>query len=167
MRVSAIPTLLLTLLILSSCTFKKKDVRTVQLGEKAEIGPFVYQAIETHWPVSLGDRNAKDRFFTIQMNIVNSGSAETTIPSFEVVDDQGNSYPELTDGTGVEKWLGLSRKIGVAQSEQGNIVFDVPPKHYRLRIADENDNFIFIDIPLNLTSEEPAQKKLQDTLPTR
>lgn len=164
MKLYAIGALLLTLYVSSTaCTFKRKEVRTIQFGETAEIGPFIYRAFETQWPISLGDRNARDRFFTLRISVLNSGSVEATIPSFEIVDDQGNSYPEIADGTGVEGWLGVSRKVGVAQTEQGSIVFDVPPRHYRLRVADENDNFMYIDIPLNLNSEEPAQKKLFDT----
>jgi hypothetical protein len=163
MKLCAIGALLLTFFVSSACTFRKKETRTVQMGEKAVIGPFIYQAFETSWPISLNDRNPKERFFIIRLSILNAGSTETTIPSLEVVDDQGNSYPEVADGAGVDAWLGLSRKVGVAQTEQGNIVFDVAPRHYRLRVADENDDFMYIDIPLNLNSEEPAQKKLSDT----
>ena len=113
---------MLTLLVSSTaCTFKKKETRTVQLGDKAEVGPFIYRAFETQWPISLGDRTAKDRFFTVRLSILNSGSADATIPSFEVIDDQGNSYQEMTDGVAVDGWLGLSRKVGVAQTEQGSI----------------------------------------------
>lgn len=166
MRVCTIAALLTLFIGSTGCAFKRKEVRTVQLGEKAEIGPFVYRAYETQWPISLGDRTASNRFFTIKVTVLNAGSADATIPSFEVVDDQGNSYPELSDGTGVEGWLGLTRKVGVAQTEQGAVVFDVAPKHYRLRIADENDNFMYIDIPLNLSSEEPVQKKLEEAVPT-
>jgi hypothetical protein len=166
MKLCGIGALLLALFMSSTaCTFKKKEVRTVQLGDKAEIGPFIYRAFDTRWPISLGDRNARDRFFTLRISVLNSGAVDATIPSFEVVDDQGNSFPEITDGTSVDSWLGLSRKVGVAQTEQGSIVFDVPPKHYRLRVADENDNFMYIDIPLNLNSEEPDQKKLTDSAP--
>jgi hypothetical protein len=165
MKLCAIGALLLTLLVTNACTFKKKDTRTVEMGEKAVIGPFIYQAFETQWPISLNDRNPKERFFIIRLSILNSGSADTTIPSLEIVDDQGNSYPEVSDGAGVDGWLGISRKVGVAQTEQGNIVFDVAPRHYRLRVADESDNFMYIDIPLNLNSEEPVQKKLSDTTP--
>jgi len=166
MRLCAIAALLTLFIGSNGCTFKKKEVRTVQLGEKAEIGPFIYRAYETQWPISLGDRIASNRFFTIKVSILNSGSADATIPSFDVVDDQGNSYPELSDGAGVERWLGLTRKAGVGQTEQGSVVFDVAPKHYRLRVADENDNFMYIDIPLNLNSEEPAQKRLEESTPT-
>ena len=168
MKFNVIGTLMLALLFSSTaCTFKKKEVRTVQLGDKAEIGPFIYRAFETQWPVSLGTRNASDRFFILRVSILNAGSADTTIPSFELVDDQGNTYTELNDGTGVDHWLGLTRKVGVAQTEQGSIIFDVAPKHYRLRVADENDNFMYIDIPLNLNSEEPAGKKIFETPTTQ
>jgi len=83
------------------------------------------------------------------------------------VDDQGSSHPELADGSGVDGWLGLTRKVDPGQSDQGTIIFDVMPKHYRLRVADENDSFMYIDIPLNLNSEEPVQKKLNDSVPVR
>lgn len=137
------------------------------MGEKAEIGPFLYQAIETRWPMSLEGRTAKDRFFIIHVSVLNSGATDQNIPGFEVVDDSGNSYPEVVDGTGVENWLGLSRKLPVAQTDQGNIVFDVPPKHYSLRVADDSDNFMYIDIPLNLSSEEPESKKIDGVVPLK
>jgi hypothetical protein len=44
----------------------------VSMGERAEIGPFIYQAIETRWPMTLEGRTAKDRFFLIRVSITNS-----------------------------------------------------------------------------------------------
>jgi hypothetical protein len=165
MRTSLLAVLSLAVIVLfSSCT-RRKEIRTVELGAKAEIGPFIYQAFETRWPESLGDRIAKDRFFTVRVSALNSGSADTTVPSFELLDDQGNAYPELADGTGVSNWIGVSRKVEPGHSEQGTVAFDVPPKHFRLRVADENDNFMYIDIPLNLTSEEPVDRKLMEAIP--
>jgi hypothetical protein len=166
MRFCAVAALSLTFFISFTGCSRKKEIRTVQLGEKAVIGPFIYQAFETQWPLSLGDRTPKDRFFTVRVTVLNASSGAATIPSFELIDDQGNSFPEQTDGTGIDGWLGLSRKLPEAQTEQGKIMFDVAPKHYRLRVADENDEFMFIDIPLNLNSEEPDQKKLRDISPT-
>lgn len=113
----------------------------------------------------LGDRTPRDRYFIIRLSVANSGSSDTRIPSFEVVDDAGNSYPEQADGSGVDKWFGLSRILRVAEAEQGAILFDVPPKHYKLRVADEADNFVYIDIPFNLLSEDPAQKDLDKINP--
>ena len=164
MRVLPIAALAVAMMSLASCA-KKQEVRTVQLGEKAVIGPFIYVASETQWPLSLGSRTPKDRFFLIKLSISNAGSPPATIPSFEIVDDQGNSFPEETSGEGVDQWLGLTRKIQEAQTERGTIIFDVMPKHYRLRVADENDNFMYIDIPLNLNSEEPVEKKLMESAP--
>src|SRR5262249_23510685 len=157
----------LTLLVFSSGCTKRREIRTVGLGEKAEIGPFTYQGIEIRWPMSLAGRTAKDRFFIVRLSIGNAASQEVTIPGFEVVDDAGNSFPEIVDGSGVQNWLGVTRKIGPGQTEQGSIIFDVPPKHYRLRVADENDNFMYVDIPLNLTSEEPDGKKLETVNPLK
>jgi hypothetical protein len=162
MRICAPTFLTVSLLLLTAGCSHKKEVRSVSMGEKAEVGSFVYQAIDTSWPMTLAERTPKERFFVVRMTITNTGGTDTTIPGFEVVDDQGNSYPESADGAGLEKWLGMSRKIRVAGTEQADILFDVPPKHYRLRVADENDNFMYIDIPLNLNSEAPARSQLQE-----
>jgi hypothetical protein len=36
------------------------------------------------------------------------------------------------------------------------VLFDAPPRHYKLKIADETgDRTALIDIPLNFTSETP------------
>jgi hypothetical protein len=156
-----------SLLVLFSGCSRKPEIRIAQMGEKAEIGPFIYQAIETRWPMTLQGRTAKERFFVVRVSATNSGSNEITIPGFEVVDDAGNSSPEVVDGTGVDNWIGVSRRLPAAQTDQGNIVFDVAPKHYRLRIADENDNFMYIDIPLNLTTEEPESKKIEGITPVK
>jgi hypothetical protein len=156
----ALVALLLTLLVVAPGCSRKKEVRTVGMGEKAEIGPLSYHAMETRWPMTLEGRTPKERFFIVNISVLNSGGTEVNIPAFEIVDDDGNSYPELADGTGVEQWLGITRRLSVANTDHGNIVFDAPPKHYRLRVADENDNFMYIDIPLNLSTEDPTTKKI-------
>jgi len=167
MRIPAFAALSLALLVLLSGCSKKKEIRTVSLGEKAAIGPFVYQAIETRWPMTIGGRTPKDRFFVIRVSVFNGSSAEANIPGFEVVDDEGNSFPESVDGSGLDNWMGVTRKLAAANTETGNLLFDVPPKHYRLRIADENDNFMYVDVPLNLTSEEPDSKKIEGINPIK
>ena len=162
MRFSAPALLSIALVLLSAGCTKKKEVRSVSMGEKAEMGSFIYQAIDTSWPMTIADRTPKERFFVIRLTIMNSGSSDATIPGFEIVDDAGNSIPESPDGAGLEKWLGMSRRIRPAATEQADILFDAAPKHYRLRVADENDNFMYIDIPLNLSSEAPVRTRLQE-----
>ena len=78
-----------SLLVLFSGCSRKPEIRIAQMGEKAEIGPFIYQAIETRWPMTLQGRTAKERFFVVRVSATNSGSNEITIPGFEVVDDAG------------------------------------------------------------------------------
>jgi hypothetical protein len=72
-----------------------------------------------------------------------------------LVDDAGKVYNELPDGTGVLRWLGVVRSVEPAQTEQGSIVFDAPPVHYRLRLTDETDKEdIYVDLPLNFMHEQ-------------
>jgi hypothetical protein len=73
------------------------------------------------------------------------------------VDDNGQTYPELTDAHDVPQWIGALRTVKPAEAAQGNLVFDVPPRHYRLQVPDEdNQAAALIDIPLSFGSELPA-----------
>lgn len=155
MRFSHVAACALILLALSGSCSKKKIVRTVEMGEKAEIGPFLYQAYDTAWPMSLGERVPKDHFLIVKLTVVNSGAGDATIPSIDLVDDSDKTIPELSDGTGVENWLGMARTLHPGETAHGEVVFDAAPRQYRLRVADEGDDFMYIRMPLNMNSEAP------------
>jgi hypothetical protein len=44
----------------------------------------------------------------------------------------------------------------VAEAAQGSVVFDVPPRRYRLRLTDENEQrTAFVDLPLTFRPDAP------------
>ncbi len=152
---------LLAAALLSSCAQKAEDVRTGHLGEKVQAGSLSYNAFDTQWLASLGEgansRLPVNRFFLIRLNVVNGGRSDATVPTLTLLDDGGQSYNEMSNGDGVPNWMGIVRKVRPADSENGNIAFDVPPRHYRLRVGDESDErFAYVDIPLSFTIQTPA-----------
>jgi hypothetical protein len=152
----------LVLLTLTGCaTFSSRNKHVIfAAGDKATVGPLVYSVTDTEMAQQLGDdqasaRTAQDRFYLVKVSVSNSGTEEQPIPAMSLVDDSGKSYPELPDGTNVQNWLGLVRKVGAAQTEQGYVVFDAPTKHYHLRLNDSFDeNEIAIDVPLSFVHEQ-------------
>ncbi|HUI54888.1 MAG TPA: DUF4352 domain-containing protein [Bryobacteraceae bacterium] len=147
-------------LSLNSCGSKPAAVRTYDLGQRVELGHLIYTVFETQWlPVigtGLGARVPQNRFFLVRMTIVNAGSEELLAPNLSIEDDQHNSYDELSNGDGVPQYLGYLRRLKPAESLAGNIVFDAPPKHFKLKVTDENgDQSAYVDIPLNFTAETP------------
>jgi hypothetical protein len=128
-------------------------------GDKAPVGRLTYSVTDTEISQQLGadttaPRAAQQRFYLVKISVSNSGTEEESIPGMNLVDDAGQSFPELADGTGVEHWLGVVRKVGPAQTEQGYVLFDVSTKHYRLRVNDPlDDKEIAIDIPLTFAHE--------------
>ncbi|MDQ6701460.1 MAG: hypothetical protein M3Z36_14870, partial [Acidobacteriota bacterium] len=67
------------------------------------------------------------------------------------------TYSELTSGEGIPNWMGVVRNVKPAESETGNIAFDVAPAHYRLRVSDETeDRYAYIDIPLTFEVPTPT-----------
>ena len=148
-------------LLLNACSRSSSStIRTYSMGEKVMSGQIIYTVYETQWLPQLGEgpaaRVPQHRFFLVRMTAVNSGSAEVIMPNVTVEDDKGNSYAELQNGDGVPQWVGYLRKVKPAESAQGNLVFDAPPAHYKLRITDEDeDHTAYIDIPLSFGAEIP------------
>jgi hypothetical protein len=148
-------------LLLNACSSRPVPLHSYSLGEKAILGHIIYTAYETQWVPQFGDgpaaRIPQHRFFLVRMSAVNSGGADLIVPNVTVEDDQGNSYSELQNGDGVPDWIGYLRQVKPAESAQGNLVFDAPPAHYKLRVTDEDgENGAYIDIPLSFGAEVPT-----------
>ncbi len=145
--------------ILTACGSTSDQIHTYSMGERVQTGPLVYIAFDPHWYLTLGPpaspRVPANRFFVIRMNINNAGATDSAVPTLTLLDDSGEVFNELSDGTGVPDWMGIVRKIKPIDSEKGTIAFDVAPRHYKLRVADETEQIIaYIDLPLNLLSDE-------------
>jgi hypothetical protein len=166
MRSALIPLAVVSLasisLITAGCSMfssSKNQPVVYAAGEKATVGPLVYSVTDTEVAEKLGDdpkeRTPQDRFYLVKVSVSNSGSGDEPIPAMTLVDDVGHSYTELADGTGVPNWLGVVRKVGPTQTEQGIVLFDAPTNHYRLRLNDTLDEKeIAIDVPLSFVHEQ-------------
>lgn len=141
----------------------KKEAQVFPAGEKVTVGPLVYSVIDSQVMTQLGDdvataRTPRNRFYVMTISVSNSSSDDLPVPGLTLVDDSGKEYPEAADGTNVPNWLGVVRKAGGAQTEQGNILFDAPAQHYRLRLTDETDaKELSIDVPLTFVHEQLNQ----------
>src|ERR1700683_2246279 len=113
------------------------EAQVHRMGERVSVGSLVYNVFEDQWKAQLGQgtdaRVPKDRFFLLRLSVVNAGSSDALIPGLTLVDDSGQTYQEMSNGDQVPQWMGYLRKAKPTETLQGNVVFDVPPKHYRLR----------------------------------
>jgi hypothetical protein len=133
-----------------------------QTGEKAPVDKLTYSVVDTQILTHLGDepnvRTPQTRFYVVQISVSNGGNEDVSIPAMTLVDDSGKTYDELPDGSGVSRWLGVVRHVGPNQSEAGNLVFDAPASHYKLKLTDDTDaNDVFVDIPLSFAHEQVSQ----------
>ena len=163
MRLLTVSLLCFGLLTLAGCSDapKAEVVHTVPAGEKAAIGHLTYNVVDSQILSQLGEpaapRVPHDRFLIIQIAITNSSNVENPIPAIELVADSGTVYNELTDGTGVANWFGLVRRVGPGQTARGEVLFDAPAAHYKLRFSDEATNGeIMADFPLSYSHEKDA-----------
>ncbi|MGA2270239.1 MAG: hypothetical protein ABSH44_17340 [Bryobacteraceae bacterium] len=165
-HISLIPTVaaVFAALVLSACSKGGSyPVRSYSLGEKVGLGHIIYTVYETQWVPQFGEgpsaRVPQHRFFLVRMTAVNSGGDDVIVPNVTIENDMGASYPELQNGDGVPAWIGYLRRVKPAESAQGNLLFDVPPAHYKLRVTDEDgDHTAYIDIPLSFGAEVPTSE---------
>ena len=160
-RVSSFSAAVIAAIVLTACDRSGEPVRIYPLGDKVEVGHIIYRAFETQWlpqiPQDPTPRVPQNRFFLVRISAVNSGSGDVIVPNLTIQDDHGKTYEELSNGEGVPQWVGFLRQVKPADSIQGNVVFDAPPAHYRIRLPDENgEKFAMVDIPLTFNSETPV-----------
>jgi hypothetical protein len=129
------------------------------MGERAQAGQLIFTVFENRWLPQLGAeasaRIPTNRFFLLRLSIVNSGSNEAIAPPLTLIDDSGQRYTEVSDGEGVPQWIGYLRRVKPADTLTGNIVFDVPARHYKLEVGDDGDEKkALIDIPLSFNVDQ-------------
>jgi hypothetical protein len=130
-------------------------IGTFRMGEKVQMGPMVYQVLESEWRNELGSggRTPKDRYLFLRLSITNGDSAPAAVSTL-TLEGAGQTYSEVTeDMDKVDNWLGLLRNVGGSQTEQGWIVFDAPMAAYKLVITHGEigqEKYAHVDIPVQL-----------------
>lgn len=161
MRTAVLALALTVFAALSGCSRStERQTKMYQVGEKASVDQLTYNVIDTQILPRLEDdaaapRIPENRFYVVQVAVFNAGSNEASIPPMALVDDTGKEYNELPDGSGLPRWLGVIRKVGPGQTEQGEVLFDAPAKHFRLRLTEDTEpTAVLVDIPLNFVHEQ-------------
>src|SRR5262245_29519993 len=108
------------LIVLSSCGRNAVQSRAAfRMGERMQVGPLIYNVLETKWLPQLGDalhqRVPKQRFLLIRLSVTNSGGKEASVPFLALEDSKTESFPEEQSGESVEGWLGFLRTVQPAQ----------------------------------------------------
>ncbi len=130
-----------------------------QMGERAEIGSFVYSVLEARWAQQLGEgpspRLPRASFLLLRVSATNGSARNFTIPQMVLVAPAGEEHPELSEGEGVADWIGLLRGVEPLETKTRWVLFDVPRADYRLRVADDafdpaDEKTALIEVPIRL-----------------
>lgn len=170
MRIFHLPLVFaLTMFSQTGCSPKEEEPppHVYQMGESVPLGHLIYTVFDRQWMTQAGDgldaRVPQHRFFLIRISALNSGGAAAIIPAISLVDDSGASYAEIDNGDGIPDFIGTLREIAPADTVQGNIVFDVLPKHYKLKLGDEEGKVVaLVDIPLSFDKAPELTTPLPD-----
>jgi len=159
LRVWLVASTILAVCGATGCGTREPALKVHAMGETVEAGSFGFQVSGSDWASRIGEgpeaRTPVHRYLVIRLSAFNRSVSDLAVPLMTLVGDDGQTYPEVGNVTADPGWLGLNRKVRPNESVQGNVVFDVPPAHYRLRVADESglNNLALIDIPLRIQSD--------------
>jgi hypothetical protein len=110
-------------------------------------------------------RLPEKRFLVIRLAITNGSGKEAELPLFRLIDDQGSEISESQDADFLPGWLGIIRRIGPTQTEEGRILFDVSPKLYKLEVTDGaepgKEQLALVEIPIDFDTSEPVSAPAQ------
>jgi len=153
---------MLTILASQTACMRPPPVNVYRMGEKVQAGQLIYNVFETKWEAQIGEgqqaRTPAHRFMLMHLTVVNSGAEPVSVPSFKLTDESGRTFAESMEGQGVPLWLGMIRRVKPADTLEGNAVFDVEPKSYKLKLDDGSDSgtVVMVDLPLQFEASKPA-----------
>jgi hypothetical protein len=157
-----------SVLILGGCQKQQAARMDFAMGEPVRVGQMTYSVIESAWRSQLGQlfkiRTPEQRFLLINVSVTNGTGKDVSIPLLTLEGNNGKTFREIPDGEGVDNWFGLLRTISPGQTQQGNILFDVPLTSYKLRVPDVNETgfegYASVQIPLRMDTELPIQSPI-------
>jgi hypothetical protein len=155
-------------LMFSGCTRPQPTRTDYSMGERIPISQMTYSVVESAWRTQLGEgfraRSPEQRFLLIKISVTNGTGKEVSIPLLTLEGTNGQTFRELANGDGVENWFGVLRTISAGETQQGNLVFDVPLTSYKLRVPDVSDagleKYVTVQIPLRLDADLPIQSPI-------
>jgi hypothetical protein len=155
-------------LFLGGCQKAQESRAQFAMGERVPVGQMTYSVIESAWRTQLGEsfkvRTPEQRFLLVKISVTNGTGKDVSIPLLTLEGNSGQTYREIGDGEGVDNWFGLLRTISPGQTQQGNVLFDVPLTSFKLRLPDINETgfegYAVVDIPLRMDSDLPIQSPI-------
>lgn len=158
----------LLVVFLSGCQNAQETRKDFSMGERVPVGQITYSVIESSWRTQLGEsfkiRTPENRFLLIKISVTNGTGKDVSIPLLTLEGNNGRTFREIADGESVDNWFGLLRTISPGQTQQGNVLFDVPLTSFKLRVPDVNETgfegYASIQIPLRLDSDLPIQSPI-------
>ena len=163
----------LVCLVSLACSSNRPAIRLYTMGERADAGLIVYNVLESSWRNQLGEaptaRLPHNRFLLLRLSVTNGGPQEASIPLTTLISPGGTEFTELSDGTGVDDWLGVLRRLKPNETTFGWVLFDAPRGDYQLRVSDDafdpaDAKLALIQIPLRL---ENKSEYLPESKPNR
>jgi hypothetical protein len=155
-------------LFLGGCQKAGPPRSNFSMGERVPVGQMTYSVVESAWRPQLGEgfkiRTPEQRFLLIKISVTNATGKDVSIPLLTLEGNNGQTYREIADGEGVDNWFGLLRTLNPGETQQGNVLFDVPLTSYKLRVPDVNvsgfEGYASVQIPLRMESDVPVQSPI-------
>lgn len=167
MRIASFSLLALPILATqTACLQPAAPVNVYRVGEKVQAGPLIYTVFEAKWRAQIGEGTEAStparRFLVVHLSVVNSGAEPISVPQLDVTDGS-QTFTESMEAQGLPSWLGLIRTVKPANTLEGNVLFDLDPKSYKLKLENPSQPgaLAMIELPLQF---EAGESQMPSTL---
>lgn len=127
-------------IIFSPSDTSSSNAKEYQLYETINVGYMEYEVMDVKWQNYIGDeylnKKANSKYLLVNISAKNKDSQSRLVPSFTLVDKNGNSYETSEDSSYLGNDAFILDSLNPNVAKNGWIVFDVPEgDSYKLVIS--------------------------------
>jgi len=143
----------------------------LKIGQELSVGYWSYTVNSISWQRIIGSpgytvETPDAEFLVVDLSIRNNDRTASTLPPFELIDEQGREYDESEKGTSMQGSFGMLKKLNPGVSSRGYLVFDVPRGEYVLKAPGgfQSGESALVDLspPIEMSPPVPAKSSVAD-----
>ncbi len=139
--------------------------QTYQLGQQFSVGYWTYDVHGAYWTPVLGSdlytmNQANGEFVVVDVTVRNNDTSSSTLPPFQLADDEGRTYDESSAGSLSPGYFSVLESLNPGVSKRGEVAFDVPPgRQYVLVLSGgfESGKQAFVSLPTSTSGGKQTQ----------
>ncbi len=114
-------------------------VPVAQLGQTVHVGYWTYRVNSAEWVPGIANGLTYEQpdaaFLVINLSARNEDRSESVLPPVKLIDASGREFSQSSAGALSDGFFSPLKSLNPGVGSRANVVFDVPPGQYRIRLS--------------------------------